>query len=283
LLAFRAYPILASAWYSFLEFRGLGRAHFVGIDNYVWLLTKDPDFWRGVWNTFAYTLMAVPTGIMAALTMAIALNVRIRGQPIYRTIYFLPVLVPDVALSIVWLQMFNPQYGLINTVIEGIARLFGFDIAGPGWLANEYWSKPTLVLMHMWLIGQPIVIYLAALQDVPQEMLDAASVDGANWLQRTASVTIPLITPAIFFQLITSLIGAFQLFTQPWVITSGTGQPAQSMLFYAMVLYRKGFQEFNMGLGSAMGWMLFVVIALFTYVLFRSASRWVYYGGDDRR
>jgi len=283
LLAFRAYPIAASFWYSLHEFRGLGQMRFVGLENYWWMLTKDLDFWTGVSNTLVYTLMAVPTGIIAALTVAIALNVRLRGQPIYRTIYFLPVLVPDVALSIVWLQMFNPQYGLVNTIIEGLAKLVGLDIVGPGWLASEVWAKPTLVLMHLWLIGHPIVIYLAALQDVPQELLDAAAVDGANWLRLTLHITIPMITPAIFFQLITSLIGAMQIFSQPWVITGGTGQPAQSLLFYSMVLYRKGFQEFNMGLGTAMAWMLFIAISLFTYLLFKSSARWVYYGGAEER
>jgi multiple sugar transport system permease protein len=283
LLAFRAYPILAAFWYSFTDYHGMMTPTFVGLQNYAHLF-EDPDVGNSVQNTLIYTVMAIPAGIVSALTIAIILNTKMRALPFYRTLFFLPILVPDVALSIVWLQMFNPQFGLINALIEGFAKLvFGVSIAGPGWLANVTWAKPTLVLLNVWLIGQPMIIYLAALQDVPQDLLDAAAVDGANWFQRLWSVTIPMVTPVIFYQLVTGLIGSLQLFTQPFVITGGTGTPAQSMMFYAMQLYREAFENFNMGQAEAMAWMLFLAVLLLSYIVFRTSAGWVYYGGDERK
>ena len=214
------------------------------------------------------------------MTIALMLNMRIRGQFIYRTIYFIPVLVPEVALSIVWVQMFNPQFGVINFLIEGFGKLIGVEIVGPGWITSQYWSKPTLVLMNMWLIGQAMVIYLAGLQDVPQDLYDAAAVDGANVWQRIRYVTIPMITPVIFFNLVISMIAAMQFFTQPYVMTGGLGTPANSMLFYAMLLYRYAFVFFKFGLGSAVAWLLFLAILVLTAIIFKSSGRWVYYGGE---
>lgn len=282
LLAFRAYPIAAAFWYSFTDYHGMMAPSFVGLENYTSLF-GDPDVGGSVQNTLIYTAMAIPAGIVSALGIAILLNTKMRGMPFYRTLFFLPILVPDVALSIVWLQMFNPQYGLVNALIEGTARLFGADIVGPGWLASVAWAKPTLVLLNVWLIGQPMIIYLAALQDVPQDLLDAAAVDGASWLQRLWSVTIPMVTPVIFYQLVTGLIGSLQLFTQPFVITGGVGSPAQSMMFYAMQLYREAFVYFNMGQAEAMAWLLFLAVLVLSFIIFRSSGRWVYYGGDERK
>jgi len=283
ILVFRAYPVAAALSYSFTDYRGMMEAKFVGLDNYIFLLTKDQEFWTGVSNTLIYTLIALPSAVVTSLATAIMLNAKIRGQALYRTLYYLPVLVPDVALSIVWLQMFNPQFGLVNSLIEWLGSLFGVQILGPGWLASEFWSKPTLVLMNIWLIGNAMVIYLASLQDVPQDLLDAASIDGAGWFQRLRNITIPMITPVVFFQLVTGLIGSLQLFTQPYVMTSGQGTPANSMMFYSMLLYRNAFQYFNMGRATAMAWMLFIAILLLTLIVFRSSARWVYYGGEERK
>jgi multiple sugar transport system permease protein len=283
LIAFRAYPIIAAFWYSFTDYHGMMTPEFVGLQNYIHLF-DDPDIGNSVENTVIYTIMAIPASIVSALSIALILNTKMRGLPFYRTLFFLPILVPDVALSIVWLQMFNPQFGLINALIEGIVKLiFGVSIAGPGWLASVTWAKPTLVLLNVWLIGQPMVIYLAALQDVPQDLLDAAAVDGAGWWQRLTSVTIPMVTPVIFYQLVTGLIGSLQLFTQPFVITGGTGTPAQSMMFYAMQLYREAFENFNMGQAEAMAWLLFLAVLVLSFIVFRTSAGWVYYGGDERR
>jgi multiple sugar transport system permease protein len=282
LLAFRAYPILAAFWYSLTDYHGMMAPNFIGIQNYLHLF-DDPDVGGSVENTLIYTAMAIPAGIVSALGIALILNTKMRALPLYRTLFFLPILVPDLALSIVWLQMFNPQFGLVNALIEGIARLAGFSIAGPGWLASVALAKPTLVLLNVWVIGQAMIIYLAALQDVPQDLLDAASVDGANWYQRLISVTIPMVTPVIFYQLITGLIAALQLFTQPFVITGGVGSPAQSMMFYAMQLYREAFVYFNMGQAESMAWTLFLAVLVLSYVVFRTSARWVYYGGEERK
>jgi multiple sugar transport system permease protein len=282
LLAFRAYPIVAAFWYSFTDYHGMMEPTFIGIQNYLNLF-DDPDVGGSVANTLIYTVMAIPAGIASALAIALVLNTKMRALPFYRTLFFLPILVPDIALSIVWLQMFNPQFGLVNALIEGTAKLVGLSIVGPGWLASTTWAKPTLVLLNVWIIGQPMIIYLAALQDVPQDLLDAASVDGANWFQRLVSITVPMVTPVIFYQLVTGLIGALQLFSQPFVITGGTGTPAQSMMFYAMQLYREAFEYFNMGQAEAMAWMLFLAVLLLSFIVFRTSAGWVYYGGEERK
>ena len=282
LLAFRAYPIAMAFWYSFTDYHGMMEPQFVGLENYVSLINSG-EIRDAALNTVIYSAMAIPAGIVSALGVAIVLNTKMRALPLYRTLFFLPVLVPDVALSIVWLQMFNPQFGLVNALIEAFGNLFGVQLLGPGWLASATWAKPTLVLMNVWLIGQPMIIYLASLQDVPQDLLDAASVDGANWFQQLVSITIPMVTPVIFYQLVTGLIGSLQLFTQPWVITGGQGTPAQTMMFYAMQLYREAFVYFNMGQAEAMAWALFLVVLILSAVVFKSSARWVYYGGGEEK
>jgi multiple sugar transport system permease protein len=281
LLAFRAYPIGAAFWYSLTDYQGMNPPEFIGLANYG-ALTRDSELLNATRNTVEYTVMAIPAAIVTAFTLALILNSRIKGLALYRTLFFLPILVPDAALAIVWLQMFNPQWGLANALIEGVARLFGMQIAGPGWVASTEWSKPTLVLLNVWVVGQAMVIYLAALQDVPQDLLDAASVDGANWYQKIRNVTLPLVTPVIFFQLVTGLIGALQLFTQPFIISRGVGEPAQSLMFYSMQLFRQAFVYFNMGRATAMAWVLFLVILLLSFVIFRT-SGWVHYGGEEKK
>jgi len=281
LLAFRAYPIAAAFWYSLTDYQGMNPPEFIGLANYG-SLTRDSELGNAARNTVEYTVMAIPAAVATALGLALILNSKIRGLPFYRTLFFLPILVPDAALAIVWLQMFNPQWGLANALIEGVAGLFGLQIAGPGWVASTEWSKPTLVLLNIWVVGQAMVIYLAALQDVPQDLLDAASVDGANWLQKIRNVTLPLVTPVIFFQLVTGLIGSLQLFTQPFIISRGVGEPAQSLMFYSMQLFRQAFVYFNMGRATAMAWVLFLVILLLSFVIFRT-SGWVHYGGEEKK
>jgi multiple sugar transport system permease protein len=268
-------------WYSLTDYQGMNPPEFIGLANYA-SLTRDSELGNAARNTAEYTLMAIPAAVATALGLALILNSKIRGLPFYRTLFFLPILVPDAALAIVWLQMFNPQWGLVNSLIEGIAGLFGFQIAGPGWTASTEWSKPTLVLLNIWVVGQAMVIYLAALQDVPQDLVDAASVDGANWFQKIWNVTVPLITPVIFFQLVTGLIASMQLFTQPFIISRGIGEPAQSLMFYSMQLYRQAFVYFNMGKATAMAWVLFLVILLLSFVIFRT-SGWVHYGGEEKK
>lgn len=282
-ILFYGYPILASLVYSFHDYNGLQVAAFVGFDNYTEMLRgSDPQFWASVYNTTYYTFIAVPAAVAFALTIALMLNLKIRGQFVYRTIYFIPVLVPEVALSIVWLQMFNPQYGFVNSIIEGLGAMLGQQWVGPGWLTTQSWAKPTMVIMNMWLVGQAVVIYLAGLQDVPQDMYDAASVDGANAWHKIRYVTVPMITPVIFFNLVISMIAATQFFTQPYVLTGGLGTPANSLMFYVMMLYRQAFVFFKLGVASALAWMLFLAILVVTFIIFKSSNRWVHYAGESK-
>jgi multiple sugar transport system permease protein len=278
MLFFIAYPLVASAYYSFTEYSVLNPVKtFVGPRNYTTLVLEDPAFRRSFYNSAYYAVFSVPLGIVAGVGIAMMLNLKIKGQAVYRTIYFLPTLIPHVALAIVWLWVFNAQYGIVNSLLWQL-----FRIAGPGWLASPKWSKPTIILMSIWTVGQAVVTYLAGLQDVPQALYDAAEVDGANPIQKVRHVTIPMITPVIFFNLIMGMIGSFQYFTVAYVITQGDGRPAQTLLFYAMYLYRNAFVYYKMGVASAQAWILFIVVLIATLLVFRTSARWVYYGGAAR-
>ena len=274
LLAFTGWPILSSLYYSFTQYSVLSASKWVGLDNYATMFVHDDVFRRALYNSTYFAIIFVPVGIVSAITVAMLLNQKIRGQPIYRTIYFLPVLVPDVALSILWMWLMNPQLGLVNSLLWEL-----FKIQGPGWIADPDWSKSAVVLMSLWTIGRSVVIYLASLQDVPQDLYDAAAVDGTNWWQSIRNVTLPMISPVIFFTFITSMIGSLQLFTVPYIMSAGDGRPAQSLMFYSMSLYRNAFIYFKMGYACSMAWVLFVIVLIGTLLVFRSSSRWVYYAG----
>jgi multiple sugar transport system permease protein len=275
MLCFIAYPLVSSLYFSFTEYTALSpEKPWVGLSNYTNLIFEDKYFRRSLYNSLYYAAGSIPLGILTSVSLALMLNMKLRGLPVYRAIYFLPVLIPDVALGILWLWVFNAQFGIVNTVLWQL-----FRINGPGWLASPTWSKPTVILMSMWTVGQSVVTYLAGLQDVPQSLYDAAEVDGANALQKTRHVTLPMITPVIFFNLIMRVIGSLQYFTVAYVITQGDGRPAQTLFFYAMYLYRNAFVNYKMGLASAQAWILFAVVLICTLVVFRSSGRWVYYGG----
>jgi len=239
LSAFWIYPILASIYYSFTEFNAIQSPHWVGLANYIELFSKDDRFWTAVYNTFYFAGLSIPLAVITAFGLALLLNAKVKGQVIYRTVYFLPVLVPEVALALVWVYLFTPATGLVNRPFDWIG------VKGPCWLTCEAWSRPTLVLLALWIIGQQIVLYLAGLQDVPQDLYDAADVDGAIYCRN--SETSPCDhDPVIFFHLITSVIGALQFFTIPYVMTGGTGFPSDSLLLYSILLYKNAFQYFRM-------------------------------------
>jgi multiple sugar transport system permease protein len=279
IMVFTAYPVVASFYYSFTEYTVVNPVkEFVGLSNYTNLIFNDDVFRRSLYNSVYYALFSIPLGTIVGVGLALMLNMKIKGQAIYRTIYFLPVLIPDVAMAILWIWVFNAQFGIVNTLLWQL-----FRISGPGWLASPTWSKPTVILMSLWTVGQGVVIYLAGLQDVPQSLYDAAEVDGANALQKTWNVTIPMITPVIFFNLIMGMIGSLQYFTIAYVITGGDGRPGQSLFFYAMYLYRNAFAFFKMGVASAQAWILFIVVLIGTLLVFRTSARWVYYGGEEAR
>jgi multiple sugar transport system permease protein len=275
LLVFTLYPILASFYYSFTEYDIVSPPKFVGLANYQALLTTDPLFYKGVRNTLFYAAVAIPLNISVAIGVALLLNMRVRGMAFYRTIFFLPSIVPDIASALLWAWILNPQFGLAN----GLLRRLGLPTIG--WLTDPAWSKPSLAMIGLWGFGASVVIFLAALQDIPQHLYEAAELDGANTPRKVWHVTLPMLTPTIFFNLVLGVIGSFQYFTTAYVLTNGEGGPASSTLFYALLLYRNAFKYFKMGYASAMAWLLFAFILVITLIIFKTSGRWVYYEGEN--
>lgn len=276
LLLFWIYPTIASAYYSFTKFNAVQTPQWVGLANYIELFTDDSDFLDAVYNTFYFAAVSIPLAVLFAFGLAMMLNAKVKGQVIYRTIYFLPTLVPEVALAFVWIYLFTPGSGLINVPFSwvGIYRMC--------WLTCPEMARQTLVLLALWIIGQQVILYLAGLQDVPQDLYDAADVDGAGFFRKFWNVTVPIMTPVIFFHLVTSVIGAFQFFAIPYIMTGGTGFPANSTLFYSIYLYKQAFQYFNMGYASALAWLLFLVTLVITLLIFRTSRLWVFYAGGEQ-
>ena len=274
LCAFTLYPILASFYYSFTDYDIISAPTFTGINNYQTLLTSDPLFWKAVGNTLFYSVLAIPLNLLIGICVALLLNAKVRGLAFFRTVFFLPSIVPDIASAMLWSWMLNPQFGLVNAMLK-LLRLPTL-----GWLTDPAWSKPSLILIGLWGFGGSMVILLAALQDVPQHLYESAEIDGANGWHKIWNVTLPMVTPTIFFNLVLGIIGAFQYFTTAFVLSNGSGGPAASTLMYSMMLYQNAFKYFKMGYASAMAWLLFTVILLLTLVLFRTSGRWVYYEGE---
>lgn len=273
LLIFFMFPLLSSFYYSLTTYSILQPGEFIGLQNYKDLFV-DPVFWKSIYNTVYFVVFFVPLSIILGVALAMLLNIRVKGMSVYRTIFFLPTLVPSVALAVLWMWLLNPGFGLVN----GILGYFG--ITGPAWLGSETWSKPSLILMSLWGIGQAVIIYLAGLNDISADYYEAADIDGANWFQKARSVTLPLLTPVIFYNLVMGIIGAFQQFTLPYTLTAGKGTPADSMKFYVMYLYDNGFKFFKMGYGSAMAWILFIIVICLTAVIFITSKKWVHYQGE---
>jgi multiple sugar transport system permease protein len=270
LTVFNVYPIAASLYLSLCDYSVLQSAQFVGMANYVDLFT-DEVFWIALRNTLYYAALALPLGAFMAFSTAVLLNTGVRGMTFYRTIFFLPSLIPSVAAAILWLWVFNGEYGVLNHVLTRIG------IKGPGWLSDPTWSKPALVLMSVWGVGHAVVIYLAGLQDVPQQLYEAAELDGSNWWQKLRHVTIPVMSPVILFNVIMGIIGALQTFTQPYIMMPG-GQPARSAYFYTMYLYDNALPYLQMGYASAMAWIMFLIILALTFGALRLSKRHVHYG-----
>jgi multiple sugar transport system permease protein len=273
-LAFTLYPMVASLVYSFSIYHSKQPLEWVGIQNYAQLL-KDDLFWKSLSNTIFLVGIGVPMTLLASFFCAVLLNLKVRGQSIYRVIYFLPSIVPTVASTILWKWILNPQTGILNTLLGYIG------VQGPNWMSNPVWSKPGLILLGLWGMGNTIVIYLSGLQDVPIHLLEAAELDGANWWQRLWHVTIPLVSPITLFNLITGVIFMFQYFTQAYVFRGfqGLGYPLNSTLFYSVYLYQSGFLWLKMGYASAMAWILFIVILICTLLLLKVSERFTYYAG----
>ncbi|HEY3110977.1 MAG TPA: sugar ABC transporter permease [Chloroflexota bacterium] len=274
LVLFTGGPILASLYFSFTDWNVLTAPRWVGLDNYVQLATVDPIFWTSLYNTAFYTVGHVPLTFLVALLAALLLNQPVPLIPFFRTVFYLPTVTAGVALSILWLWIFNPEFGLVNYVLGLVG------IPGPGWLSSKEWAKPALILMSAWGFGESMVILLAGLQGVPVHLYEAAKIDGANRLQEFRHVTLPMLSPVSFFVLIVSVIGSFQVFTNVYVMTKGG--PADATLMYVLQMYFKAFSDLKMGYTSAMAWILFAIILAFTLLQFRFARRWVYYEGETR-
>jgi len=273
-LVFTLYPMLASLVYSFSIYHSRAPLEWNGIKNYTDLLTDDM-FWKSLSNTIYMVAIGVPLTLFSSFVCAVLLNLKVRGQSLYRVIYFLPSIVPTVASTILWLWILNPQQGILNTVLGYI----GID--GPNWMTNPAWSKPGLILLGMWGMGSTIIIYLSGLQDVSVNLLEAAELDGANWWQRLWNITIPMVSPITLFNLITGVIGMFQYFAQAYIFRGfqGLGYPLNSTLFYSVNLYQNAFLFLKMGYASAMAWVLFIIILVCTLLLLKVSDRFTYYAG----
>ncbi len=278
LLVFMAGPLIASGYLSLTDYNLLTPPTFVGLQNYRTMLS-DPNFWQALQVTFYYAVLSVPLDLIIALAMALLLNQRVRFMRWFRTFFYLPALLPPVAISVLWNWILNPQYGILNEAL-------GFlGLPQPQWLLAPQWTVPAYVVMSIWGVGTWMVIFLAGLQNVPQQLYEAAVLDGAGVGRKFWNITLPMISPVLFFDLVMGIVGAFSYFTQAYVLGQGIGSGAgvsNAGLFYSLYLYQKGFSELQMGYASALGWVLCFIVLMLSLLVFKSSALWVYYGGGDR-
>lgn len=273
-VAFVLGPMLASFYFSLTNWTLLSPPVWAGLDNYARMAT-DPLVLQSLKITGLFTLAYVPLDLMGGLALALLMNQKVRGISIFRTVYYLPSVISGVAYVVLWMWIFHPSAGLVNTLLAYVG------IPGPRWLASPDWALPAIVIMSLWGLGRSMVIYLAGLQGVPAHLYEAAALDGANTWQQFWAITLPLLTPTIFFNLVLSIIGTAQTFTQAFVATNGG--PLNATLFYVLYLYRQAFQMFRMGYASALAWALFVIVMVLTLLVVRSGRSWVYYEMSDER
>jgi multiple sugar transport system permease protein len=268
-------PMFVSLWLSFTDANMLTPAKFIGLLNYQNLFSFNETkslFWKTLLNTSFYVFFSVPLCIILGFIMALLLNRKFVGQGLFRTIYYLPSIIPPVATSLLWMWMFHRDYGVLN----GMLNVVG--IQGPAWLTSVMWAKPALVIMSLWGAGGNLLVLLAGLQSVPTDLYDAAKVDGANSWQSFWNVTFHMVSPTLFFILITGIIFSFQVFVSAYILTQGG--PSNATLMYVLYLYRVAFQQLNFGFGSALAWVYFIIMMFFILLIFRSTSAWVYYEGE---
>ncbi len=265
-------PMMASAGFAFTDYNLLQPPEWIGLENFRRAFTGDALVYQALKVTSIYAFVSVPLQVGFGLIIALLLNADIRGLQYYRTLYYLPSVLSGVAVALLWRWIYAPNFGLIN------AFLASLGIQGPGWLGDTRWALPALIGMSLWHVGGGIIIYLAGLQGVPTELYEAAKVDGANWVTRFWQVTLPMITPVLFFQLIVGIIASLQVFTQALIMTNGG--PHNATLFFVLYLYRNAFQFFKMGYASVLAWILFIYIFALTLLVYRSSSLWVFYSGE---
>ncbi len=268
---FLAYPIVASLYFSFTEYSVLKPPVWVGGSNYS-ALFGDEVFWKSLFNTLVFAALYIPIGTLIALGLALLLNTKVRFMSVFRTAFFVPSLVPAVSMAVLWIWLFNGEYGLINSFLSVVG------VKGPNWLGDVLWSKPAIVFMSAWGVGNAMVIYLAGLQEVPASLYEAADIDGATPWRKTVGVTLPLVSPVILFNVVMGIIGSLQIFAQPYII-SDTGSPARSIYFYSMYLFDNAFIYHKMGYASAMAWIMFIIILGLTMLALRWSNRFVHYDG----
>lgn len=277
-IVFSLGPIIASFYLSLTRYKIGGTPEWLGLENYQQAFFTDPLFWPSLWRTAYYSVVSVVLGVILSLLAAMLLNQNIKGKTVFRALYYLPSLTPVVALAILWQWLLAPKQGLVNHLLSYVG------IQGPGWLTDRAWAIPSIILITLWssVGGGRMIIFLAGLQGVPKELHEAADMDGANAWHKFRHVTVPLMTPVVFFHLVTSVIGALQFFTVPYIMTGGTGFPANSTLFYSIHMYKTAFHHFEMGYASAMAWLLFLVTLVITLIIFRTSRLWVFYAGGEQ-
>jgi multiple sugar transport system permease protein len=271
-----AFPVAASAFYSFTDFNLFQAPEFVGTENYE-RMASDPTFWTALANTLVLTAFGVPLSIVIAIGGAHLLNLPVRGQPLFRALVYLPSIIPVVVGGYLWRWLLNAQYGFVNYFLG----LLGIE--GPGWLTQPDWGKPAIILMALWTVGGTMIIYLAALKDIPVELHEAAALDGAGPFKRFLHITWPVLSPVTLFQVIVNVIAYLQIFTQPYLLAqtrlnNASGGPGESMLTYSMYLFQNAFSFLKMGYASAMAWVLFLITLVLTLVILIGARRWVHDG-----
>ncbi len=276
-ILFHLGPMIASLYYSLTKYDVVTPPQFIGLRNYVRLF-GDPDWVRSLLNTLYYVGVGMPLRISIALAAAMLLNQKIRAIGIFRTVYYLPTVTAGVAISLLWRLIFEPTYGLANSLLALVG------VNGPSWLGDPHWAMPSLIVMMAFNIGQAMLIFLGGLQTIPDQLYEAVDLDGGRAWHKFTAVTFPHLTPVLFFNIVIGMISMMQVFTQVYVLGGGGGGPLDSLLVYVLYLYINAFQSLKMGYGSAMAWVLFLILLVLTVIQFRLSGRWVYYkGGGDKR
>ncbi|MFD0693109.1 carbohydrate ABC transporter permease [Paenibacillus sp. GCM10027628] len=274
-VSFTMGPLLFSLVISLYDWPITGQRHFIGLQNYINMFTDDPLFWHSLGVTVKFALMLVPLNLAVSLLLAMLLNQKIRASGLFRTIFYLPSVISGVALSMIWSWIFSGEYGLLNYVLSLIG------ITGPDWLRDPNWALAAMVGASLWAQGSMVLIYLAGLKNIPADLYESASMDGANAVRRFFSITLPMLSPTILFNLITSIIAAFQQLTLALTLTSGG--PLKSTYFYAMYVYENAFKYFHMGYSAANAWVMFLIVLCLTFLVFKSSSMWVFYESEVKQ
>lgn len=292
---FAAFPILTSIVLSFAQWQSLGdftRSEFIGFENYRTAFSGlDTKFWPSLWVTFRYAALAVPAGLVAGLALALLMNQKVRGIAVFRTLFYIPAILPSVATAVLWWHLFDADRGWINRVL-GWVNIFGWVDTAAGaagerfpiaWLESPTFTPLVFIVMALWAVGGGMIIYLAGLQNIPTQLYEAAEIDGAGRWAKLRYVTLPMLSPVIFFNLVMGIIGSFQVFNVAFVLFEGGTGPGDSALFYGLHLFREAFFKYRLGYASALAWILFVIILAMTGLVFKSSPMWVHYEAAKER